>query len=58
MWILIVKRRDYLEDTAINGRIEMHLEGIFLGCVVCTYLALNRYKRCDVHKTLNKLRMP
>jgi hypothetical protein len=44
MWIVILKRRDFLEDAAINGRIEMHLEGIVLGCVDCTYLALNRYK--------------
>jgi hypothetical protein len=58
MWIVILKRRDYLEDVAINGRIEMHLEGIVLGCVDCTYLALSRYKRRDVQKTLNKLLMP
>jgi hypothetical protein len=44
MWIVILKRRDYLEDIAINGRNGMHLEGIVLGCVNCTYLVLNRYK--------------
>jgi len=42
MWIVILKRRDYLEDTTINGRIEMHLEGIVVGCVDCTVLALSR----------------
>jgi hypothetical protein len=44
MWIVILKRRDYLEDIVINGRIEMHFEGIVLGCVDCTLLAPNRYK--------------
>jgi hypothetical protein len=44
MWIVILKGTDYLEDIAINGRIEMHLEGIFLGCLDCTNLALSRYK--------------
>jgi len=33
MWIVILERRDYFEDTAINGRIEMHLETIVFGCV-------------------------
>jgi hypothetical protein len=42
MWVVILKGRDYLEDIAINGRIEIYLEGIVLGCVDCTYLALNR----------------
>jgi hypothetical protein len=50
MWIVILKRRDYLEDIAINGRIEMHLEGIVLGYVDCTYLALNRYKNGKFRK--------
>jgi hypothetical protein len=58
MWIVLLKRRDCLEEIAINGRIEIHLEGIFLGCVDCTYLALSRYKGWDVQKTLNKLCMP
>jgi len=58
MWIVILRRRDYLEDTAINGRIEMHLEGIVLGCVDCIVLALSRYKRCNVQKTLNTPHMP
>ena len=57
MWIVILKRRDYLEDTTINGRIEMHLEGIVLGCVDCTVLALSRQRRCNVQKTLNKPHM-
>jgi hypothetical protein len=58
MWIVILKRRDHLEDIAINGRIDIHLEGIFLGLVDCTLLALSRYKRWDVQKTINKPRMP
>jgi hypothetical protein len=44
MWTVILKRRDYLEDVAINGRIEMHLDGVVVRCVDCTYLAVNRYK--------------
>jgi len=44
MWIVILNGRDYLEDIAINGKIEMHLEGIVLGCVDCTLLALSSYK--------------
>jgi hypothetical protein len=58
MWIVVLKRRDYLEDIAINGRIDMHLKGIVVGYVGCTLLALSRYKRWDVQKTLNKLHMP
>jgi hypothetical protein len=30
MWTVILKRRDYLEDIAINGRTDMHIDGIFL----------------------------
>jgi hypothetical protein len=45
MWAVILKRTDYLEDIVINGRIEMHFEGIVLGCVDCTLLALSRYER-------------
>jgi hypothetical protein len=41
MWIVILKRRDYLEDIVINGRIDMHLEEIVLGCVNCILLALS-----------------
>ena len=58
MWIVILKRRDYWEDIAINGRIEMHLEGIVLEWVDCILLALGRYKRWDVLNTLNKSSMP
>jgi hypothetical protein len=43
MWIVILKRRVYLEDIAINGRTKMHVEGIVLGCVDCIGLALKRY---------------
>jgi len=42
MWIVILKGRAYLEDIAINGRIEMHVEGIVLGCVDCVHLTLSR----------------
>jgi len=42
MWIVILKRRDYLEDIAINGRIEMHLEGIVQEWVECILLASSR----------------
>ena len=48
MWDVILKRRDYLEDIAISGRIEMHLERRFLGHVKCIYLALSRDQRWDV----------
>jgi hypothetical protein len=58
MWIVILKRRDYLEDIALNGRIEMLLEGIVVGCVDCILLALSRFERWDVLNTLNKCSMP
>jgi hypothetical protein len=58
MWTLILKRRDFLENIAINGRIDMHLDGIVLGFVDCSVLALSGYKIWDVQKTLNKPRMP
>ena len=45
MWIVILKRRDYFEDIAINVQIEMHLEGIVVGYVDCILLALRGYKR-------------
>jgi len=51
MCIVILKIRDYLENKTINGRIEMHLERIVLGCVDCTYLALSRKQRLDVLNT-------
>ena len=57
MWIVIPKRRDWFEDIAIKGRIEMHLEGIVVGCVACILLALRRYKRLDVLNTQNKPNM-
>jgi len=57
MWILILKRRDYFENIAIEGRIEMHLEGIGVGCVACILLALRRYKILDVLNTQNKPNM-
>jgi hypothetical protein len=42
MWILVLKIRDCWEDITINGRIEMHLEGIFLEYVDCMCLSLSR----------------
>jgi len=50
VWIVFLKKR-LLVDIAINGRIGMHLEGIVLGFVDCTILALSRYKICNVQKT-------
>jgi len=44
MWIVILKRRDYFEDIAINVQIEMHLERIVLGCFGCIRIALSRPK--------------
>jgi len=42
MWNVILKRGDYFEGIAIKGRIEMHLEGIVVGCVNCVLLAVSR----------------
>jgi len=56
--MVILKRIDYLEDIAINGRIEMYLEGIVQEWVECILLASSRYKRWDVLNTLNKSSMP
>jgi hypothetical protein len=47
MWVVILKRRDYLEDIAINGRIETHFERGVLGRVDCIHLALIRDQRWD-----------
>jgi len=48
MWIVILKRRDYFEEVAINGRFEMRLERIVLGCVDCICIAFSRDQRWDV----------
>jgi len=45
MWIVILKRRDCLEDIAINVQIEMYLERIVLGCFGCIRIALSRPKK-------------
>jgi len=58
MWTVILNRSDYLEDIAINGRIEMHIERRAVGCVDCMCLALSRDQRLDVLNTLVKPRMP
>jgi hypothetical protein len=58
MCVVILKRRDYLEDIAINVRIEMHLERRVLGRVDCIHLALSRDQRWDVVITLFKPSMP
>jgi hypothetical protein len=39
MWIVILKRRDNLEDITKNGRIGLHLERIVLEFVDCFHLA-------------------
>jgi hypothetical protein len=41
MWIVILKETEYLEVIAINGRIEMHVEGRVMLCVDCICLALS-----------------
>jgi hypothetical protein len=58
MWVVMLKRRDYLEDIAINGRIEMHLERRVVGCVDCIHLSLSRDEGWFVVITLFKLSMP
>jgi hypothetical protein len=55
---VILKSRDYLEDVAINGRIEKHLERRVLGFLDCVHLGLNRDQRWVVVLTLFKLSMP
>ena len=45
IWIVILKRGDYFQDIAINGRIDIHLERRVLGCVVCIHIALSRDQR-------------
>jgi hypothetical protein len=47
-----------LDDIAINGRTEMHVEGIVLGCVDCIGLALKRDQRWDVLNVLIKPSIP
>jgi len=58
MWIVILKNRDYFEDIAIKGRIELHLEGIVVGYVNCILLALRMYKVLDVLNTQYKPNIP
>jgi hypothetical protein len=58
MWIVILKRRENLEDITINGRIEMHLERTVRECVDCTHLPLSGDKKLDVLNTLIKPSMP
>jgi len=58
MWIVILKGRDYFEDIAINGWIEMHLERIVLGSVDYICIALSRDQRWDVLNPLMKPSMP
>ena len=48
MWIVILKRRDYVEDIAVNGNIDIHLERSGLRCVSCICLALSRDQSLDV----------
>jgi hypothetical protein len=58
MWVVVLKRRDYLEDIAINGRIEKRLERRVLGRVDFIHLALRRDQRWDVVITLFKPSVP
>ena len=58
MWIVILKRRDYFGDVAINGQIEMHLERVVLGCADCIRIALSRVQKLDVLNPLMKPSMP
>jgi len=58
MWILILKRGDYFQDIAINGRIDMHLERRVLGCIDCIHIALSRDQKWDVLNPLIKPSMP
>jgi hypothetical protein len=44
MGIETMKRREYLEDIAINGRIEMHVERRVMQSVDCICLAVSGYK--------------
>lgn len=58
MSILILKRGDYFQDIAINGRNDMHLERRVLGCMDCIHIALSRDQRWDVLNPLIKPSMP
>jgi hypothetical protein len=58
MWIVILNRRDYLEDITINGKIELHLDRRVLGIVGCIRLTWNRDQRWNVLNTLMKPSMP
>ena len=58
MSILILKRGDYFQDIAINGRIDMHLERRVLRCVDCSHIALSRNQRWDVLNPLIEPSMP
>jgi hypothetical protein len=58
MWVVVLKRRDYLEVMAINGRIVMNLERRLLGRVDCIHLSLSRDERWDVVITLFKRSIP
>ena len=58
MSILVLMRGDYIQDIAINGRIEIHLERRVLGCVDCIHIALSRDQRWDVLNPLIKPSMP
>jgi hypothetical protein len=58
MWVVMLKRRDYLEVIAINGRIEMHLERRVLGIWDYIHLCLSRVQGWVVVITLFKPSMP
>jgi hypothetical protein len=57
MWFIILKRRAYFQDMAVNG-IDIHLERRVLGCMDCIHIALSRDQRWDVLNPLIKPSMP
>jgi hypothetical protein len=58
MWIVILKRRDYFQDTAINGRIDMHFKRRVVGCIYCIHMAVSRDQRWVILKPLIKPSRP
>jgi len=58
MSIVILKRGDYFQEIAINGRNDMHLERSVLGCMDCILIVLSRDQRWDVLNPLIEPSMP
>jgi len=53
MWIVILNRKDYLENITVNGKIEIYLKKIYLEMVGCILLAVSRDQRLDVLNALS-----